>query len=84
MMSIGFKSQVLLKITSLPEETPENGKIFMANSLNNWNPNDPNFELKKIAVEITPFNSLKMEELLNINSRKEIGKLQKAMKTEIS
>ncbi len=46
-MSIGFKSQVLLKITSLPEETPENGKIFMANSLNNWNPNDPNFELKK-------------------------------------
>ncbi len=47
MMSIGFKSQVLLKITSLPKETPENAKIFMANSLNNWNPNDPNFELKK-------------------------------------
>ncbi len=46
-MSIGFKSQVLLKITSLPKETPENAKIFMANSLNNWNPNDPNFELKK-------------------------------------
>lgn len=42
-----FKSQVLLKVTSLPKGTPENATIFMANSLNNWNPNDAQFELKK-------------------------------------
>lgn len=47
MMSLNFQSQVLLKIISLPKDTPENAKIFMANSANNWNPIDPNFELKK-------------------------------------
>ncbi|KIA88202.1 alpha/beta hydrolase [Kaistella jeonii] len=47
MMCTNFQSQVHLKITSIPKGTPENTKIFMANSLNNWNPNDPNFELKK-------------------------------------
>ncbi|QOW11964.1 alpha/beta hydrolase [Kaistella flava (ex Peng et al. 2021)] len=47
MMSTNFRSQVLIKITSIPKGTPENAKIFMANSSNNWNPNDPKFELKK-------------------------------------
>lgn len=46
-MSTNFQSQVLIKITSIPKGTPENAKIFMANSSNNWNPNDPQFELKK-------------------------------------
>ncbi|WHF53085.1 alpha/beta hydrolase-fold protein [Chryseobacterium gotjawalense] len=36
-----------MKITSVPKETPDNARIFMANSLNNWTPNDPDFELKK-------------------------------------
>lgn len=42
-----YQSQVLLRITSIPKGTPENTPIFMANSLNNWNPNDPQFKLKK-------------------------------------
>lgn len=46
-MSLNFQSQVLLKIISVPNDTHEDAKIFMANSTNNWNPNDPNFELKK-------------------------------------
>lgn len=46
-MSANFQSQVFITITSLPKNTPENAKIFMANFLNNWNPNDPQFELKK-------------------------------------
>jgi len=40
-----FQSQVKITVTSLPGNS--NAKIFMASSLNNWNPNDPNFELKK-------------------------------------
>ena len=39
--------QVKISITSLPANTEKDSKIFMASSLNNWNPNDPNFELKK-------------------------------------
>ena len=44
----GFiQAQVKIVITSLPENTHLDTKIFMASSLNNWNPNDPEFELKK-------------------------------------
>lgn len=50
MIGANFQSQVIIKITSLPTDTPTNAKIFMANSLNNWNPNDPQFELKKDSL----------------------------------
>ncbi|MBW8360216.1 MAG: alpha/beta hydrolase [Weeksellaceae bacterium] len=40
-------SQVFVKITALPATTPENARIFMASSLNSWNPKDENFELRK-------------------------------------
>lgn len=43
----GLQSQVILDITSVPKDTPENARIFVASSLNSWNPNDPKFELKK-------------------------------------
>ena len=47
LISTGCNSQVFIKITSLPKDTPENARIFMAGSLNKWNPGDPDFELKK-------------------------------------
>lgn len=61
----GVHSQVLLKISSIPSDTPGNARIFLASSLNRWNPNDPKFELKKdsvgnYSVEI-PENSGKVE-----------------------
>lgn len=46
-VSVNFQSQVLITITSLPTNTPPDAKIFMANSLNKWKPDDPEFELKK-------------------------------------
>ena len=39
-------SQVTLKVVSLPANTEKNTRIFMASSLNNWNPGDEKFELK--------------------------------------
>ncbi|QBO57230.1 alpha/beta hydrolase [Chryseobacterium salivictor] len=42
-----LQSQVLITITSVPKETPADARIFMPNSLNNWIPDDPDFELKK-------------------------------------
>ena len=47
LISTGCNSQVFIKITLLPKDTPENARIFMAGSLNKWNPGDPDFELKK-------------------------------------
>lgn len=42
-----MNSQITFKITESPIEAPENQKIFMASNLNNWNPNDSQFEFKK-------------------------------------
>lgn len=42
-----ISSQIKITVTSVPENTKSGAKIFMASSLNNWNPNDPEFELKK-------------------------------------
>lgn len=41
-----LNAQVKLVVTT-PENTPEDARIFMASSLNGWNPQDPAFELKK-------------------------------------
>ncbi len=46
-MSEAVTSQVTLKVISLPQNTEKSTKIFMASSLNNWNPNDEKFELKQ-------------------------------------
>ena len=43
-----FTAQVKLIVT-VPSTTPENTKIYMASSLNSWNPADSGFELKKNA-----------------------------------
>lgn len=65
LLSFGsLAAQVRLVVTS-PANTPENARIFMASSLNNWNPTDSGFELKKNAagkyeLEI-PENSGKVE-----------------------
>ena len=60
-----LQAQVKIIVTSLPENTDINTKIFMASSLNNWNPNDPKFQLKKnengnYSIEI-PENKGKVE-----------------------
>lgn len=47
MMIQQLHSQLTLKISALPASTAQNERIFMASSLNNWNPADPTFELKK-------------------------------------
>lgn len=41
-----LNAQVKLVVTT-PENTPEDARVFMASSLNGWNPQDPAFELKK-------------------------------------
>lgn len=45
----GFLGDAQLKITvsALPKDMPAESRIFMASSLNGWNPKDENFELKK-------------------------------------
>ena len=39
--------QVKIIISEVPEDTPQNAKIYMASSLNNWNPEDEKFLLYK-------------------------------------
>lgn len=46
-MITSLSAQIIFKINSLPRDTPKDVKIFMASSLNNWNPSDQNFEFKK-------------------------------------
>ncbi len=43
-------AQIRIEVDKLPENSQENSKVFMASSLNNWNPNDQNFELKKNEI----------------------------------
>ncbi len=40
-------SQIKITVTSVPENTPKNATIYLASSLNNWNPNDEKFKLTK-------------------------------------
>lgn len=42
-----ISGQVTITITSLPENTPSDAKIFMASSLNNWNPKDEKYQFNK-------------------------------------
>ena len=46
----GF-SQVTFIIESLPETTPSEDMIYIAGSINGWNPGDPAFQLQKNADE---------------------------------
>ena len=38
-----LQAQVTIRITAVPANTPENAIIYMAGSVNNWNPADPTF-----------------------------------------
>ncbi len=40
-------AQVEIIVSKLPKDTPVGTRLFMASSLNNWDPKDENFELKK-------------------------------------
>lgn len=40
-------SQTKITVTSVPKNTPENATIYLASSINNWNPNDENYKLNK-------------------------------------
>lgn len=39
-------AQVTLKVTSIPANTPANSTIYLAGSVNNWNPADSNYTLQ--------------------------------------
>ena len=46
-MTVILDAQITFKIIDLPENTTQNPKLFLASNLNNWNPNDSQFEFKK-------------------------------------
>jgi metallo-beta-lactamase class B len=43
------KSQVVIHIASIAENTPEDATIYFAGNINGWNPGDPAFALEKRA-----------------------------------
>lgn len=47
MMTTLWSAQITFKIVQLPDNTIKNPKFFLASNLNNWSPNDKNFEFKK-------------------------------------
>ncbi len=40
-------AQVTIKLVSIPDNTPENAKLFIAGNFNNWSPNDTTYLLTK-------------------------------------
>jgi len=42
------KQELLIKIISIPENTPSDAKIFIAGNFNNWNPGDPDYQLQLV------------------------------------
>ena len=42
-----MNSQITFKISTLPKNTDQNVKLYLASNLNNWKPNDHQFEFKK-------------------------------------
>jgi len=47
LMTVILNAQITFKIIELPKNTTQNLKLFLASNLNNWNPNDDQFEFKK-------------------------------------
>ncbi|MCB9426367.1 MAG: alpha/beta hydrolase [Flavobacteriales bacterium] len=41
----GF-SQITIKITSIPDNTPKEDKIYLVGNVNDWNPQDANYQLR--------------------------------------
>lgn len=39
-------SQITIKVISLPDNTPKEDKIYLVGNINDWDPQDPNYELK--------------------------------------
>lgn len=61
------KQVLLIKIISLPDNTPPAAKIYIAGNFNNWNPGDPDFQLKKIDdiyqidLDLSDFNAVEFK-----------------------
>ena len=47
LFSLNISAQVTLVVDFLPAGTPANDNIFVAGSINGWNPGDPNFQLSQ-------------------------------------
>ena len=47
LISFCVTSQITIKITSIPSGTPSGADIFIAGTMNNWNPGNPAFKLSK-------------------------------------
>lgn len=47
LLSMNSKKPVMIRVKNLPANTPDHAKIYFASSINNWQPDDPDFELKK-------------------------------------
>jgi predicted alpha/beta superfamily hydrolase len=41
------QQDIIISITNIPENTPENDTLFFANNLNQWQPNDENYHFTK-------------------------------------
>jgi predicted esterase len=64
-MTVVLNAQITFKIAELPKNTTQNPKLYLASSLNNWNPNNNEFEFKKNSdgsfILIIPTPSQKIE-----------------------
>ena len=47
MLGISINAQMKIIITSLPQQTPKETKLYLASSLNQWNPKDENYQFHK-------------------------------------
>lgn len=39
-------AQLVVRVTSIPSSTPKDANVTVAGNFNNWNPSDPNYQLK--------------------------------------
>jgi len=42
------KQGLMMKIISIPDDTPPDAKIYIAGNFNNWNPGDPDYQLQLV------------------------------------
>ncbi|MEM1217068.1 MAG: alpha/beta hydrolase-fold protein [Bacteroidota bacterium] len=58
--TLGLRAQLTLRVTSLPDNTPNGSTLHAAGSFNNWNPADNNFTLSEedgvwtISLDVAP------------------------------
>ncbi|MBC7883858.1 MAG: alpha/beta hydrolase [Saprospiraceae bacterium] len=51
MISFSAQTQLTIKLNKIPFDTPENATIFIAGTMNNWNPGNTNFKLTKDSFD---------------------------------